>query len=300
MTNVIVLAYQRPSLMIDRCTEVIEWPSLNRLIISIDGPRENATIQELAWRDECIVEARRFAAIYRCKVSVCILNENLGLTSHVLEALNNSFADSESTILLEEDTSLEHSGLNFLAGLGRTFEPAVRAGYTRAFHKGVNQVERVSFFPEQWGLSMNRSFFEAFRRVCREESVEEPLVEAHIRRLLGPSKRVLIGRATRYWSRLFRDAFQNPNHTDALFLYTAISLGLVYTTPWTSFTRDVGHLDGRGMHKRTKADLRFVSHFQTGSRLELCMKCEARNMNLRVMRGPRYWYERAYRLVINR
>lgn len=295
-TNVVIIAYSRASMTIERCSEVLGWSNLNRLIISIDGPRKAAPESELAWREETIRKSKELAQ-HNSNLEVTVHDTNSGLTSHVIRALTEGFKDSNTVILLEEDTSISQPGLDFLASTPEGAQPAVSAAYARTSHTRMDRDIREAFFPEQWGLAMNRGFFDEFLDVCAEKSVEAHLVEVHINKLLGSKFPILSRRASDYWSRLFRSALLQPNHTDAIFLYTAIRNGLTYRVPWVSLAKDVGHENGRGMHGRPKQGIKPGRHVPLGGSRNLCYLCELRNMRVGVLVGPRYWYEIAYRVL---
>jgi len=288
--NVVLLAYRRPEMMLRRCQEVIAWPGLGQLIVSIDGVSRQASDDEKLWRSESLKLAKEFA-MSNPGVAVLDHPKNSGLTDHVVRALTAGFENSNAVILLEEDVSITFQGLDFLAQTVDQGTPSASTAYSRATHP-VKCGSRKTFFPEQWGVGMNRSFFEAFGRVLKYGKVDSVVVEAHLKKALGKGFPSLRRRAIKYWTTLLQSALQVENHTDAIFHYTAMVCGIHYATPWRSAVVDEGPQDNRGLNPRGKRPLRNLRHSYVGA--DFCKRCELRNMHAKALLGPYYWYSRLY------
>lgn len=291
-TNVVLLAYSRPELVRKRSLEVLSWAGLGNLIISIDGTREHATPEERLWRRQTIATANRLAKNYP-SIRVRVQRLNKGLTQHFVNALSEGFESASNVILLEEDVKAGHAGLDFLADNPVTSSPAISAAYVRALHPRDGG-ERIAFFPEQWGLALNAPFFQEFKSVISSGRIEASVIESYVQMFMGPKRPLLKRRAVTYWSRLFRSAIEDPNHTDALLLYTAMACLSPYRTPWNSLVEDEGHLDDRGLHPRSRIPPREQTHVVRESD-KLCASCEFRNMRGPILIGPYYWYSVIYR-----
>jgi hypothetical protein len=71
--------------------------------------------------------------------------------------------------------------------------------------------------------------------------------------------------------------------------YAALSSGIFYEVPWRSYTLDLGHLDDRGIHPRTKQKkcLAHTSHKEKIDGFTFCLECEKHNSGWHKFKYPK-------------
>jgi len=181
---------------------------------------------------------------------------------------------------LEEDLLVSQAGFDFLAHYSRGFnQPAVASSFSRFSHSSIKVGARQTSFPEQWGIAFNREFFEAFRKITADRTIQVSKVE-HVFKQQFPSMPRFAMQATRFWTGLFVEALKNPSRPDALKAYTAIDLGIKFAVPWNSLSTDIAHLDARGMNARSKTDEENHEESTVDFYLDHCQRCEYSNARL--------------------
>jgi hypothetical protein len=281
-TTVVLFSYMRPELTAIAIRNLLNWPKLSRLIVSIDGLRESAHENEITWRNETIEVSRMFASQHK-DIEVIVWEENNGLTAHAIRIFNHVFQDSNNVISTEEDVDISREGLDFLDFHTSSNEvPQIASSYSKFTHPEVASGYRVTSFPEQWGTAFNRAFYGKFLSITKGESINEDALKELMDRTFGENSRNS-KKAARYWLNLYKKAQIDLNHGDALMSYAAISLGIKYKVPWTSLSRDIAHQDNRGMHKREK-QAPLPPHFRKISSVNgerICLECELANSQIK-------------------
>ena len=297
--KVVLLSYRRPELTRTAIEELLRWPSLESLLVSVDGIRPEASRPEQSWWAETKAVAEGYSK-KNDAVELNFRNENTGLTNHVVQALGMAFSTHANVILLEEDVGIESSGLDFLAqAVSGSNEPTGACAFTRSTHFGPLPSEfRSTYFPELWGMAINYSFFERFEQIWRDKRLDRELIARSMRVSFPSLANRRFEAQVDWWMALFESALTHPTHQDALFAATALELGTPWIVGWQSMAQDVAWGDDRGLHPRRRGDDKKFRH-----RPDLvgafCKTCERKNGRLWMSSLPRRAYEGAYHSIRN-
>jgi hypothetical protein len=295
MSNaIILLSYRRPELTEQALRGLMKTNPGYPILVSIDGLRSDADPQEREWRAATIRIAEKIAE-QSGFVDVKIRDKNEGLTRHVSAAIEQQLEQAENLILLEEDMEIGPQGLDFLrANVEEGKEARIAAAYTSYNHlQEITDDPRLTFFPQQWGISLNRKFFELFMQVLYLKEIEPSQISSSVKRSLASESGRTSHHVSNYWSNLFTSALRHPSHTDALLQATAMMAGIPYRTSWISLVNDLGRKDPRGMSPRSGAVEQRSSHelsYQNG----FCRVCERKLSRKSVAVPPYLWYEKMY------
>lgn len=291
---IILLSYRRPELTEQALRGLTKSSVSCPIVVSIDGLRSDANSQEREWRAETIRIAEKIAEQSRF-VAVKVRDKNEGLTRHVSSAIEQQLEEAESVILLEEDMEIGPQGLNFLrANVEEGKEARIAAAFTSYNHlQEIPDDPRLTFFPQQWGVSLNRKFFERFMQVLYLREIKPSQISSSVKLSLASESGRTSHHVSNYWSHLFTSALRHPSHTDALLQATAMMAGIPYRTSWISLINDLGRIDPRGMNPRSSSSEPRSSHvlaYQNG----FCRLCERQLSRKSVAVPPYIWYEKMY------
>lgn len=292
MLAVILFSYMRPELTQAAIQRCLNWSEDFRLFVSIDGLRNNASNVEATDRKQVVQIAEVFAQMDR-RVEPVVWNSNTGLTNHAERIMSKAFSEFNQVISIEEDNFCESEGFSFLAEHSNSEEPSIACAYSRFSH--VSEVKyRTSYFPAQWGVALNRGFFEKFLLVRTQKKIDESVVRNAVESLHSKNSSRL-NYVVEYWNMLFHSAMEHPSHGDALFQYTAMKLNRPFRVSAKSLIKDLGHTDHRGMHERNLRDREERSHYFRGVEgSSFCIPCERDGSRYGLSRLSRRTYESLY------
>ena len=253
MQSVILFAYRRPELTESAIKRILEWNNLDRLIVSVDGLREDRKERESIWRLDTIRRSELLAQS-NSKIDLYIWDKNQGSGMHGIRAMRKAFNFSESIISLEEDNLITPDGLNFLTNqISGSANPLIASAYTKMKHNQYLDGVRHTNFPEQWGISLNQAFFEILERVVTNRKVKiKPIRNLYYETF--SRNRIYAESLSQYWYHHYANIMSHPDYGDGIISYAAVSAGIRYITPWTSYVTDLGHLDSRGINPRTNSE----------------------------------------------
>ena len=278
----ILYSYRRPELTHEAIERILEWPSLSRLLVSIDGVRKNASASEIDWRLETIRIVESFAE-RDSRVSPCVWSSNDGLTEHAIRIMSKSFESEPGLIALEEDNLVGNLGLDFLSrSIHNRNGPCISTAFTSRSHLSDSFNARFTFFPEQWTTSLTYPVFERFLKTWKDKVVNRSVIRDALGPLFG-SKRFFLEIVTEKWFRMFKQSVLDPSYGDALMAYSAISLSIPYRVPLNSLVVDIGHKDNRGLHPRLQT-LDLAPHRFEKVRVrdfQFCLSCEKLDSGIR-------------------
>lgn len=292
--NVVLLSYRRPELTLAAIERVLSWPSLDSLMVSIDGLRENAPASENIWWTETRLIAEKYAR-ENDKITLNFRSENSGLTNHVVQALSRAFETHDGVILLEEDVEIDAKGLDFLSSsVVEANRPQGASAFTRSEHLGtLPSGVRNTFFPELWGMSINREFFQHFEQLWKFKRLDRKKIQQSMRESFPNLRANRLETHVDWWITLFESALKHHTHQDALFAATAMELGSPWIVGWESMSRDVAWGDQRSLHPRVPGDDKTFRHYSDWTNA-FCAKCERKHGRLTSSSLRRRIYERLY------
>ena len=247
--DAILYSYRRPEMTARAIQRLLKWDSRIRIHVSIDGLRSNAPVEEIAWRNETILQTERLAEA-NSNVIPHVWHINDGLTAHGIRIFDKVFESSHSTFSLEEDNLVSEEGFDFLAHSSASGTSAgIASAYTSLEHTLVTQTSRFTLFPEQWATALNLPIYEKFREVWFSKKIDKEvtskILSEHFKGDWVYRKLV-----TEKWHRVFLASVQDKSYGDALMTYVAFSLGIPYQVPMKSYVTDLGAEDLRGLHPR--------------------------------------------------
>lgn len=290
----VLLSYRRPQLTHSALEALLHREEIDQVIVSIDGERSAADDFERDARLRTVKVCEDFAE-REPRVKINVRSRNSGLNEHVIQALSLGFEETNDLIFLEEDIRLTDEGYHHLLLVqGSSFEPQIAAAHALHSHKGTapNAVRRT-FFPQQWGLGLNRAFFEMFLETAARVKVEPHELKRSIDLSLSKASTTVKDNVARYWARLYTGALQSENHTDAILQATSMINLVPYLAPWQSLVEDLGGLDSGGMNPRPIKKPRQRHHLASIAN-DFCQKCELSYSRKGVASRSYLIYERLY------
>ncbi len=273
--NVALFSYRRPEQTSKAIARICNWTSLNKVYVSIDGLRFDASSDEKSWRNETISVAEN-AAHLDSRVVPVVWDVNNGLTNHAIRIMRLLFESDYRLISLEEDNYIENEGLDFLA---RYSDSPGKASIVTAFssqsHTDKDRSHRFTYFAEQWATSLTHEVFESFLQVWNDKYISRRIIQEHFQQIY-PLNRVKRELVVERWFRIYNLSANNLSYGDALMAYSALRLNTPYIAPINSFVRDIGFEDSRGMHPRANGKLETAHNFKPPSQknLNICIRCE--------------------------
>jgi hypothetical protein len=280
---VILLSYCRPELTKEAIERLLKWETLDTLFVSIDGLRFGCGESERRWQAETIKQVANLAS-FDPRIRPIFWSTNTGITGHVSRILEVVLEQTESVIILEEDQKITQDGLEFLySNVNERGTPRVASAYTRQNHSKLSNglTYRETIFPEQWGISLNRLIAEKFLQLVKTKRIDEDLLRSNFREI-HPKNALKVELLTKLWSDTFRIAVNSPNHTDAIIQYASMSLQAHYRVPIITQVQDLGHLDARGLTKRSETIEKLPHNFKALNfeKEKVCLTCEIENSQM--------------------
>jgi hypothetical protein len=273
--NIALFSYRRPEQTSQAIARISNWTNLNKVYVSIDGLRSDASNDEKSWRNETISVAEK-AAHLDSRVVPVVWDLNNGLTNHAIRIMRLLFESDYRLISLEEDNYIENAGLDFLAKYSEPQEkPSIVTAFSSQSHTDSDRNFRFTYFPEQWATSLTHEVFESFLEVWNDKFISRRIIQEHFKQIypLNKIKRELV---VERWFRIYNLSANNLSYGDALMAYSALRLDTPYIAPINSFVKDIGFENSRGMHPRVSAFLNEKHEFKTvfGGNPDVCIKCE--------------------------
>ncbi len=273
--TVILFSYRRPEMTINAIKRLLQWPNLQRLLVSIDGPRQQASPQELAWREATVMNSRLIAEL-DSRIEVTAWEKNEGSGIHGFRAMAKEFQKVDRIISLEEDNLISNDGLDFLTNqVVTSSKPLIASAYSKFNHGTEIPGNRHTNFPEQWGISMNSAQFGFYQQVMRDKKVRL----RKIRRMFHETfheEPLYAEMLSQFWFHHYNNMIGHSDYGDGVISYSAVEAGIHYAVPWDSLVSDLGHLDSRGINPRQEI-MQSTSHGleirEIGGQ-QICLRCE--------------------------
>ncbi len=275
---ILLLAFCRPNLTVKAIENALSLSKSPKLFVSQDGPIRGFYEEEYR-------ETRRKIILMQQnnpEIELIIRETNQGITSHITESLGRVLTKYPATVMLEEDMVLSSEGYEFLNNVNLDKEPELRVAYNSTGHMSINNAPRITRFPEQWGISMNRSMFEYFYETVKKSNVEWKTVSKVMQDLEIPRVRKIASAI--YWFRLFRSEMSQPHGWDASLQYAAWrSNALVLVAPKNEVIDVAIDGDPGGFTKRNPSLIIDNSHdhLAESGDSRYCQTCELLDVNKR-------------------
>jgi hypothetical protein len=274
---IVIFCYQRSDLLKRRIEELTRSGSGEKILISIDGLRVGASFLE-AERRMAVIRVAEQGAKSNVNISVKVWQKNFGATDHARRIFEWQFNENVGLICLEEDTSVNFEGLDFLTcSLDDVTLAATAFSWTK--HDSSWQSSfRNTLFPAQWGFSIGEPVGEMFSKLLRDRKVNFRVIDNHLKNTysahLNSSE---LKRLSLYWTNHFTRCLRSENFGDAVIQAAVWTLGSYFKAPRVPFTIDDAPLnDPRSLTPRS-SQTQIVNCTGTETKLAQgpwCLDCE--------------------------
>jgi len=268
---IVMTAFCRPNLTRNSISSLLErFPETN-LIVSQDGKVPGFYEED----HETTRQVLKLLARQYPQIKINLRDRNSGLTRHLVEVFLETFKTYSNIIYVEEDMELENDGFKFLTQIKKDNGFSHRSVYSTTNHPAtLNFLDyRLSFFPEQWGIAINKEVFEAFKEENQRNSVERSLVKSII--LRSGYSRIQTEFLSDFWTQLLRQEVSAPHGWDAtlqLALWRSESPSKVSLK---SFIKDLGGGEGSITKRSPQTDkVKIASGRHNPASYETCLFCE--------------------------
>jgi len=275
---ILVTSFCRPELTIEAATSLITRFPDTKIVVSQDGPIPGYYEGAHSLTRKNLIHLAQNSS----NLVLNLRNRNQGLTQHLTDALEQIFNTSEGVIFLEEDMRICDEGIVFLSSCLTDIGLSHRTAFSSTSHP-INENPRdyrLSFFPEQWGVSINRNTFEAFKDEKGRKTVSRSEVRKIIRTTSYPylARELLVD----FWTQLLRSEISRPHGWDALLQWTIWKNESPSKVSLQSHIQDLGGNIG-SITKRIPLDIKEATeNFKHNPRSrEICPACELQDVKRR-------------------
>lgn len=213
---ILITAFCRPELTIQAVSSLTMLRPNSEIIVSQDG-----RIPGFYEEGHEITRRSLLKLAKNCpQVSLNLRDVNRGLTHHLIDVFRKLFDSHPAVIFLEEDMQICHTGLTFLEAIEGDFGMSHRTAYSTTTHPlGMKPLEyRVSYFPEQWGISINSKVYEKFVEEFKVKNIDRQTVRKIIQQ--SEFRRIKSECLADFWTELLRQEIKAPHGWDALLQWT--------------------------------------------------------------------------------
>lgn len=272
---ILVTAFCRPELTIQALESLIYLRPNSNIIVSQDGRIPGYYEAEHAdTRNRLLKFSKQHS-----QVQLNLRDINQGLTQHLFDIFEMLFQNFSSIIFLEEDMRICQIGLSFLEATENDLGISHRTAFSSTGHPGgVNSMAfRLSYFPEQWGISINYDAFQAFSKEFRMKRVDRSVVRRVISQVkFGKLKSEFL---TDFWTQLLRDEIESPHGWDALLQWTLwqneVPSKILLENHVTDLGGDVGAITSRRKIESLQINSKFSHTDLNGVLCEFCEQQDA-------------------------
>ena len=272
----------RPEMTESSIREVLNWSSLNKLIVIVDGLRAGAAETEKSWRDQTIRIAEKYCNENK-KVDLWVYDSNPGITQHTMRIQGRALESGFSGMWLEEDFRLDLESYSSIAS--EVFEkdtgrPLLLSAYSHFNHpRESTQKIKSNLFLPLWGMTFNETFYNLINRVWNDKKFDADVVSKAIDSVFPDSKygeRIYKEKVTNFWTQYSSWGFKNSNRWDAVANYALWTQSEFSHTTVQRYAHDLSFKDSRGMNPRIEPEP-VTNHKLSNVSFEgnnFCLDCE--------------------------
>jgi hypothetical protein len=300
--NVFLTSYMRPEMTESSIKTVLNWNSLDNLVVVIDGLRKDAAESEKEWRKETIRITEKYANS-NAKLDLWVYDSNIGITEHTMRIQGRALESGSSGIWLEEDISLElekYSKIVESLAVEKSSDPILLSAYSHFNHNySGERTTKGNLFLPVWGMVFNENFYNLISQVWYDKKFDEQIVIDAIDQVFPDSSfgdRLYKSKVVRFWTEYSRWGFVNSNRWDALANYALWTKSKYSSATFERLAHDLSFRDSRGMNQRIEPAPVQTHEFhgtQIGDQI-FCVRCENwgsridRRLAKRMAAGIRY------------
>jgi len=281
---VVIPAYRRPEKLFKRYHEIIDWPGLSKLFISVDSPRLGASAIEIR-QNESVIRTAEELGEKDNRIELLVWNNNSGVNDHTAK-LFTSTLNNNGLIIVEDDVGISHQTLNFLADNYRRDGSMAATAHVKSSHPKLAPTStRISIFPNQWGLALTSEVMSRYIEINKSKKFERRLIEKVFYKMLNDYLSLRqIEILTQFWFNHFYFCDKNLNWADAIIQYSVYASQGFYRVPAASLIIDDNEMfDERSMNPRFEPHkLEFCNLEETVSSSNdySCLSCELNNSHI--------------------
>ena len=299
---VYLTSYMRPEMTEASIRDILNWKSLDNLVIVIDGLRKDANQNETRWREKTIQIAEEYA-ISNSKLDLWVYDSNIGITGHAMRIQGRALESGSSGIWLEEDIGLDLENFSKIVesfAVDKSSDPILLSAYSHFNHNySGEEIIKGNLFLPLWGTVFNENFYNLISQVWYDKKFDEQIVIDAIDRVFPDSslgERLYKSKVIRFWTEYSRWGFVNSNRWDALANYALWTKSKYSSATFERFAHDLSFQDSRGMNQRIEPVPVKTHEFhrtQIGDQI-FCVRCENwgsridRRVSKRMAAGIRY------------
>jgi hypothetical protein len=269
---ILVTAFCRPQLTIKAVSALLDLRPNSEIIVSQDGKIPGFFENEHEITRIALMEMER----NHPQIKVNLRDINLGLTQHLVDVFHRIFESNTSVIFLEEDMQISGAGLTYLELIEKDFDGSHRTAYSTTNHpQTAYQMDfRLSYFPEQWGISINANTYEGFVEEFKRKQIDRSIVRTVVKQAgFGKFKSEFL---TDFWTNLLRQEVNAPHGWDALLQWTLWKNHSPSKVSLENQIVDLGGFEGAISARTSKLDTvkksSKVIHSETSE--SICIFCE--------------------------
>ena len=280
--NVFLTSYMRPEMTESSIKTVLNWNSLDNLVVIIDGLRKDAAESEREWRKETIRITEKYASS-NAKLDLWVYDSNIGITEHTMRIQGRALESGSSGIWLEEDIGLElekYSKIVENLAVDKSSDPILLSAYSHFNHNYSGETTtKGNLFLPVWGMVFNENFYNLISQVWYDKKFDEQIVIDAIARVFPDSSfgdRLYKSKVIRFWTEYSRWGLVNSNRWDALANYALCTKSKYSSATFERLAHDLSFQDSRGMNQRIEPAPVQTHEFhetQIGDQI-FCIRCE--------------------------
>jgi hypothetical protein len=274
---ILVTAFCRPALTVKAISAIVELKPNSEVVVSQDGKIPGFYENEHEITRRALIElARKYP-----QVRLNLRDINLGFTQHLIDVLQEILKSYNSAIFLEEDMQICGKGLTFLESIENDLGVSHRSAYSTTGHPNNNDpmAFRLSYFPEQWGISINTATFERFV----EEYAKKQIDRRTVRTVVGEARfgKLKSEFLVDFWTGLLRQEINSPHGWDALLQWTLWKNQSPSKVSIESHVIDLGGGVGAITSRAKVESLPQIVKLKHSNATGLCIYCEQQDVGRR-------------------
>ena len=254
--TVYLTSYMRPEMTESSIKSILNWNSLENLVVIIDGLRKDANENERFWRQETIQIAEKYGGS-NTKLDLWVYDSNIGITGHTMRIQGRALESGSSGIWLEEDIGLDLESYSKIVenlAVEKSSDPILLSAYSHFNHEYSGaRITKGNLFLPVWGMVFNENFYNLISQVWYDQKFDEQIVVDAISRVFPDSSfgdRLYKSKVIRFWTEYSRWGFVNSNRWDALANYALWTQSKYSIATFERLAHDLSFQDSRGMNQR--------------------------------------------------
>ena len=237
--TIVIPAYQRADKLQLRLNEILHWKKCIKVIISIDGPRKSANLNEKRRNDEVVSLAKSFTN-KESRVIAKSWEVNYGVNHHAYRIFKWLSACEQDLIIIEDDVSVNDKALDYLTDQLGSNRVLAAAAHSLKEHSVAQPLStRLTAFPTQWGVGLKSEVVKRYVNFYENPRIDYRVLRKIMNLSLGDTLTSHeLRRLASWWYQHLNLCVRHGDYADALIQYCVYSLDSLYAVPQKSLIRD--------------------------------------------------------------